>query len=168
MKASHAFSAVWQSFDEPNLVARGLLTAAVLTGTDRTVGADRRRGDTIGSWLRALTHGNVRQLDAVSRQLRCRLWAAGAGPHRLDERLFIDADSTIALAYGPAKQGVSFGYIKQRALHPLIAIVLEPGSTQDVLPTRCERVRRTPPAAPRASSPSRSAEPGRPAAPPRP
>jgi len=50
--------------------------------------------------------------------------------------LFIDADSTIALAYGPAKQGVSFCYIKQRALHPLIATVLEPGSTQDVLHTR--------------------------------
>jgi len=27
--------------------------------------------------------GNVGQLDVVSRQVRCRLWAAGAGPHRL-------------------------------------------------------------------------------------
>ena len=32
MKASHAFCAVSQSFDEPNLVSHGgLLTAAVLT-----------------------------------------------------------------------------------------------------------------------------------------
>ena len=143
MKASHAFSVVSQSFDEPNLVSHGgLLTAAVLTeriglwalvagaltvpgptgvnsaaktatvlagmlsGADsiddldvlRAGGTpalfdDLRAPSTIGSWLRAFTHGNVGQLDAVSRQVRCRLWAAGAGPHRLDERLFIDVDS---------------------------------------------------------------------------
>ena len=81
-------------------------------------------------------HGNVRQLDAVSRELRTRLWDAGAGPHRLDERLFLDADFTIARAYGPAKQGVSFGYTKVRGYHPLIATVAEPGGTPDVLHTR--------------------------------
>ncbi len=106
------------------------------SGATPTLLDDLRAPSTIGSWLRAFTHGNIRQLDAVSRELRCRLWAAGAGPHRLDERLFIDADSTIALAYGPDKQGVSFGYTKQRGLHPLIATVLEPGSTPDVLHTR--------------------------------
>jgi hypothetical protein len=105
-------------------------------GATPTLLDDLRAPSTIGSWLRAFTHGNVRQLDAVSRELRCRLWAAGAGPHRPDERLFLDADSTIALAYGPAKQGVSFGYTKQRGLHPLISTVLEPGSTPDVLHTR--------------------------------
>jgi hypothetical protein len=42
-----------------------------------------------------------------------------AGPHRLDEWLFIDADSTIARAYGPAKQGVSFGYTKEPRLPPV-------------------------------------------------
>jgi len=41
--------------------------------------------------------------------------------------LFIDADSTIAQAYGPAKQGVSFGYTKVRGYHPLIATVLGTG-----------------------------------------
>lgn len=97
---------------------------------------DLRAPSTIGSWLRAFTHGNVRQLDAVSRAVRRRLWAAGAGPHRPDERLFIDADSTIAQAYGPHKQGVSFGYTKVRGYHPLIATVREPGSTPEVLHTR--------------------------------
>ncbi len=97
---------------------------------------DLRSPSTIGSWLRSFTHGNVRQLDAVSRQVRCRLWVAAAGPHRLDERLFIDADSTIARAYGPAKQGVSFGYTKVRGYHPLITTVLEPGSTPEMLHTR--------------------------------
>lgn len=50
---------------------------------------DLRAPSTLGSWLWSFTHGNVRQLDAVSRELRVRLWAAGAGPHRRDERLFI-------------------------------------------------------------------------------
>ncbi len=64
------------------------------------------------------------------------MWAAGAGPHRRDERLFIDADSTIVAAYGTAKQGVSFGYTKVRDYHPLIATVTEPGAAPDVLHTR--------------------------------
>lgn len=97
---------------------------------------DLRAPSTVGSWLRAFALANVRQLDSVSRELRCRLWSAGAGPHRLDERLFLDADSTIAQAYGPAKQGVSFGYTKVRGYHPLIATVLEPGGAPDVLHTR--------------------------------
>ena len=35
---------------------------------------------TVGSWLRAHKWSNVRQLDAISRELLARLWAAGAGP----------------------------------------------------------------------------------------
>ena len=91
---------------------------------------------TIGSWLPSFTLGNVRQLDAVSREVRTRLWADGAGPHQLGGRLFIDVDSTIAAAYGPAKQGVSFGDTKVRGYHPLVAAVTEPGNTPDVLHTR--------------------------------
>lgn len=105
-------------------------------GATPAVFNDLRAPSTIGSWLRAFTHGNVRQLDAVSRELRTRLWAAGAGPHRLDERLFLDVDSFIAQAYGPAKQGVSFGYTKVRGYHPLLATVTEPGGAPDVLATR--------------------------------
>jgi hypothetical protein len=39
-----------------------------------------RAPSTIGSWLRAHRWFNVRQLEAVSRRLLARLWAAGAGP----------------------------------------------------------------------------------------
>ena len=39
-----------------------------------------RAPSTIGSWLRAHKWSNVRQLDAVSRELLARLWLAGAGP----------------------------------------------------------------------------------------
>lgn len=97
---------------------------------------DLRAPSTIGSWLRAFTHGNVRQLDAISREVRRRLWAAGAGPHQLGGLLFCDVDSTIAQAYGPAKQGVSFGYTKVRGYHPLIATITEPRNAPDVLHTR--------------------------------
>jgi hypothetical protein len=105
-------------------------------GATATLFDAQRAPSTIGSWLRAFTFGNVRQLDAVSREVRARLWAAGAGPHQLGQRLFIDVDSTIAAAYGLAKQGVSFGYTKVRGYHPLIAAVTEPGNAPDVLHTR--------------------------------
>jgi len=39
-----------------------------------------RAPSTIGSWLRAHKWSNVRQLDAISRELLARLWACGAGP----------------------------------------------------------------------------------------
>ena len=97
---------------------------------------DLRAPSTLGSWLRSFSPGNVRQLDAVSRELRARLWDAGAGPHRRDERLFLDVDSTIAACYGTAKQGVSFGYTRARGYHPLIATVHEPGAAPDVLHVR--------------------------------
>ena len=64
-----------------------------------------RAPSTIGSWLRAHKWSNVRQLDAVSRELLARLWAAGAGPADLAAPLTIDLDSTIVAVHGQAKQG---------------------------------------------------------------
>lgn len=110
--------------------------AVLRAGATPVLFDDMRAPSTVGSCLRSFTFGNVRQLDAVSREVRVRLWANGIGPHRLDGRLFVDADSTIAEAYGPAKQGVSFGYTKVRGYHPLIAAVTEPGNAPDVLHTR--------------------------------
>ena len=60
-----------------------------------------RAPSTIGSWLRAHKWSNVRQLDAVSRELLVRLWAAGAGPTDLTAPLTIDLDSTIVAVFGP-------------------------------------------------------------------
>ena len=40
---------------------------------------DTRAPSTIGSWLRAHKWSNVRQLDAISRELLARLWAVGVG-----------------------------------------------------------------------------------------
>ena len=74
----------------------------------------------------------MRQLDAVSRALLARAWAAGAGPGR--EPLTIDLDSTICETYGLAKQGARHhGYTGVRGYHPLLAVA---AGTGDVLMAR--------------------------------
>src|SRR4051794_41253415 len=89
---------------------------------------DRTRApSTIGTWLRAHKWSNVRQLDAVSRELLARLWAAGAGPADLAAPLTIDLDSTVVAVHGRAKQGAAFGYTKVRGYHPQLATCAQTG-----------------------------------------
>ena len=86
-----------------------------------------RAPSTVGSWLRAHKWSNVRQLDAVSRELLARLWAAGAGPADLSAPLTIDIDSTIVEVQGRKKQGAAFGYTKVRGYHPQLATCAQTG-----------------------------------------
>jgi hypothetical protein len=86
-----------------------------------------RAPSTIGSWLRAHKWSNVRQLDAVSRELLARLWAASAGPAERSAPLTIDVDSTIVEVHGRAKQGAAFGYTKVRGYHPQLATCAQTG-----------------------------------------
>nr|WP_294696979.1 IS1380 family transposase [uncultured Friedmanniella sp.] len=86
-----------------------------------------RAPSTVGSWLRAHKWSNVRQLDAVSRELLARLWAAGAGPADLSGPLTIDLDSTIVEVQGRHKQGAAFGYTKVRGYHPQLATCAQTG-----------------------------------------
>ena len=86
-----------------------------------------RAPSTVGSWLRAHKWSNVRQLDAISRELLARLWAAGAGPADLSAPLTIDLDSTIVEVHGRAKQGAAFGYTKVRGYHPQLATCAQTG-----------------------------------------
>lgn len=130
------------SFTEQNLVPdAGLLPAAVMAqrigladlvdqrlhlaqhGANSGAKASTVIGapSTIGSWLRAYKWSNVRQLDAVSRELLARLWAAGAGPADVAGPLTIDLDSSIVPVHGRAKQGAAFGYPKVRGYHPQFA-----------------------------------------------
>src|SRR5262249_39028915 len=71
-----------------------------------------RAPSTIGTWLRDFAWHNVRQLDAVSRELLARERAAGAGPADLAAPLTFDLDSTIVAVFGRGKQGADFGYTK--------------------------------------------------------
>ncbi len=156
-------ASLWQRLGMPGVVRRGLglpgsvgansdaKVATVLLGmlagadsiddldvlragaTGRLLGA-AKAPSTIGTWLRSFTYGHLRQLDAIARQLLLVCWAAGAGPHRLDELLYLDLDSTIIESHGLAKEGAFFGYTKVRGHHPLIARVSEPGQPGWIAP----------------------------------
>jgi hypothetical protein len=86
-----------------------------------------RAPSTVGTWLRDFKWHNVRQLDAVSRELLARQWAAGAGPVDLAAPMTIDVDSTIVPVFGRGKQGAAFGYTKIRGYHPQLATLAETG-----------------------------------------
>ena len=87
--------------------------------TRRLLGGWLPAPSTLGTFLRAFTFGHVRQLDRVLADSLTRAWRAGAGPGA--ERLIVDVDSFIGQAYGYKKEGVGFGYTKQRGYHPLLA-----------------------------------------------
>ena len=83
-------------------------------------------GTFLGTFLRSLRWGHVRQLDRVSRRLLARAWAAGAGPG--DAPLTIDLDSTICETFGLAQDGARHhGYTGARGYHPLLAIAAGTG-----------------------------------------
>jgi hypothetical protein len=86
-----------------------------------------RAPSTIGTWLRDFKWHNVRQLDAISRELLARQWAAGAGPADLAGPMTLDVDSTIVPVFGRSKQGAAFGYTKVRGYHPQLATIAETG-----------------------------------------
>jgi Transposase DDE domain group 1 len=85
---------------------------------------------TIGTFLRGFTFGHVRQLDRFAEHALTAAWAAGAGPG--EQPLVIDIDSTICEVHGYQKQGASFGYTRQRGLHPLLATRADTGEVLHV------------------------------------
>lgn len=102
-------------------------TALLRAGAAGELFDTTRAPSTIGSWLRAHKWSNVRQHDAVSRELLARLWAAGAGPADLSGPLTIDLDSSIVPVFGRGKQGAAFGYTKVRGYHPQFATCAQTG-----------------------------------------
>jgi hypothetical protein len=101
-------------------------------GTGRILGFGVKAASTVGTFLRSFRWGHVRQLDAVSRHLLARAWAAGAGPGSMP--FTIDLDSTICETYGLKKEGaLHHGYTKVRGYHPLLAVA---AGTGDILMAR--------------------------------
>jgi len=101
-------------------------------GTERVLGFSVKAPSTLGTFLRSFRWGHARQLDALSRHLLARAWAAGAGPGSAP--LTIDLDSTICETYGLKKEGARHhGYTKVRGYHPLLAVA---AGTGDVLMAR--------------------------------
>jgi hypothetical protein len=98
---------------------------------------------TLGSFLRAFSHGHVRQLQAVSREFLVRL--AGRCPllPGADAVTFVDVDSLLRRVYGKQKQGAGFGHAKVggyrvllRGLNPLIATISTPDAAPVVAATQ--------------------------------
>ncbi|MFG2091939.1 MULTISPECIES: IS1380 family transposase [unclassified Spirillospora] len=71
-----------------------------------------RAPSTLGSFLRAFTWGNVRQLEKTARVLLARLAAHTPLLPGADVLAFLDVDSMQRRTYGYAKQGAGFGHTK--------------------------------------------------------
>jgi hypothetical protein len=101
-------------------------------GTAGVLGFAIKATSTLGTFLRSFRWGHVRQLDAVTRHLLARAWAAGAGPGSAP--FTIDLDSTICETYGLKKEGaLHHGYTGVRGYHPLLAVA---AGTGDILAAR--------------------------------
>jgi hypothetical protein len=112
-------------------------------GAMETVFGGVRAPSTLGSFLRAFTWGNVRQLDKAHRGLTALL---AAGPRLLPGRgelAFIDIDSTQERVYGYQKEGAAFGHAKVqgkslllKGLNPLISVISTPLAAPVLGPVR--------------------------------
>lgn len=131
------------SVDSPNPVVKATsVVGGMLAGADsiddldllRHGGMGRlfggiRAPSTLGTFLRAFTHGHVQQLDAVGGRLLAGLAArvpgliAGSGRGGV---AFIDVDDTVREVHGYAKQGAAFGYSGVRGLNLQLATISTP------------------------------------------
>jgi hypothetical protein len=98
------------------------LLAGMVAGADSIEDVDRlrhtgnqvvfgqiRAPSTLGTFLRALTHGHVQQLNVVLRQALIALAGRVSLLPGADEVVFVDLDSTHRQVYGYAKQGAAVG-----------------------------------------------------------
>jgi hypothetical protein len=86
-----------------------------------------RAPSTLGTFLRAFSHGHVQQLSAVLRQSLIALAKRVDLLPGADQVVFVDLDSTHRQVYGYAKAGAEHGRLKgKKTLHPLIATVSTP------------------------------------------
>ena len=102
-------------------VLRAGSTAAVLDGV--------RAPSTLGTFLRAFTHGHALQLGRINRRLLSRLSALV--PSLVGDGLvLVDLDDTIRETHGYQKQAAAYGYNRTKGLNAMIAAI----STKDSAP----------------------------------
>lgn len=124
----------------------GSIVAGMVTGADsiddldviRHGGMDKlfgglRAPSTLGSFLRALSWGNVRQLSKVHRLMLARLARHAPLLPGAEELAYLDVDSSQKRVFGPGKAGAGFGHTKiqgksvlVRGLNPLIGTLCTP------------------------------------------
>ena len=116
------------------------LVAGMVAGADSIADVDRlrhagndlvfeqvRAPSTVGTFLRAFTHGHVQQLNRVLREFLVALCQRVNLLPGADQVVFVDLDSTHRHVYGYQKEGAAVGRHKGRkTLHPLVASVSTP------------------------------------------
>jgi Transposase DDE domain group 1 len=129
------------------------LLAGMVAGADSIEDVDRlrqagnavafdqiRAPSTLGTFLRAFTHGHVQQLNTVLRQTLIVLAEQAPLLPGGEEVVFVDLDSTHRQVYGYAKQGAAVGRLKGRkTLHPLIATASTPIARPVVVAVRMRK-----------------------------
>jgi hypothetical protein len=101
--------------------------------------AEVRAPSTLGSFLRAFTHGHVKQLHAVARRLLPQLAVHTPLLPGASSVAYMDIDDTIRRTYGYAKQGAGYGYSKVKGLNALLAIVSTPLAAPVIAATRLRK-----------------------------
>lgn len=108
--------------------------------TETVLGHRAVAASTVGTFLRSMSWGHARQLDAVSRQLLVRAAGLGAvetGP--TGGPVVVDIDATLVETYGLDKSGArQVMRTGRRGYHPLLAVM---AGTGDVLHARLRRGR---------------------------
>jgi hypothetical protein len=116
------------------------LLAGMVAGADSIQDTDRlrlgataiafggvRAPSTLGTFLRSFTHGHLKQLHSVHKQVLIGLARATDLLPGSDVVAFVDVDSTHRQVYGYTKQGAENGRLKgEKTLHPLIAVISTP------------------------------------------
>jgi hypothetical protein len=116
------------------------LVAGMVAGADSITDVDRlrlgamsvafegvRAPSTLGTFLRSFTHGHVRQLESVHRQVLTGLVAVTPLLPGAERFAFLDLDSTHRQVFGYAKQGAAVGRLPgKKTLHPLAAVLSTP------------------------------------------
>src|SRR5436305_4545088 len=129
------------------------LVAGMVAGADSIEDMDRlrhagndvvfdqvRAPSTLGTFLRAFTHGHVQQLNTVLRRSLIALAERVPLLPGADEVVFVDLDSTHRQVYGYAKQGAAVGRLTgKKTLHPLIATASTPIARPVVVAARLRR-----------------------------
>lgn len=99
-----------------------------------------RAPSTLGTFLRAFSHGHVQQLNAVLRRVLVELAASTPLLPGAQEVVFVDVDATHRQVYGYAKQGAAVGRLKgKKTLHPLVAIASTPIARPVVVAVRMRK-----------------------------
>lgn len=98
-----------------------------------------RAPSTIGTFLRGLRFGHVRQLDAVASRFLIGLSGQAPLLPGADRVAYVDVDDTVKPTYGYRKQGAGYGYSGVKGLNALIATVSTPLAAPVIVATRLRK-----------------------------